>query len=128
MERKEISNDLFNSSGNGDPAAFQHLMWLLGHPSTWVTILIWLLILIGFFKLARRLWRARKWVWLAVFMIAAALALCVYIDLSAQAFDMYREGRSDLVQKLRVAKRVIILLGIGSGIWVISDFLKSRRA
>ena len=123
-----MNSDFFNLSAGGEPAALQHLIWLLGHPSTWVTILIWLLILIGFFKLARRLWRSRKWVWLGVFTIAAALALYVYIDLSIQAFDMYREGRGDLVRKLRLAKRVIIIPGLGSGVWIIADILKSRRA
>jgi len=34
-----MDNDFFEPSGGGDPT-YQHIIWFLGHPSVWLTLLL----------------------------------------------------------------------------------------
>ena len=123
-----MGEDFFESSGGGDPAFFQHLFWVLGHPETWLTLFLWIALLTAIVKIAKRLWLHRKRFWFGIFIAIVGAALTYYIWLSQNAFDLYVQGRVDEIITLRYAKLGILLLSVFSLIWIVVDWLKSRRS
>lgn len=121
-----MNSDVFEASGGGDPG-LQHIIWLLGHPSTWITFFLWAFIGIAIFKIAKRLLRARKTVRLVLFIAIVGIAVMSYIWLSRLAFQSYVEGLEPEMLGLRFAKSAVILLSIMSAGWIISDWFKAKR-
>jgi len=121
-----MDNDFFEPSGGGDPT-YQHIIWFLGHPSVWLTLLLWVLILIAVVKITKRLRRANKNLWVILFLATVGAAILCYAWLSINAFHSYTEGNGHILQGLRYAKYIVILLSTLSGVWIITDWLKARR-
>ncbi len=123
-----MGDDFFEASGGGDSAAFQHIMWVLGRPDTWLTLLLWLALLIALIKIAKRLWRKRRKLWLVLFLIIVSAALTYYVWLSKNAYSFYVEGRGHEIIALRYAKLAVLILSILSMGWIIVDWFKSRQS
>ena len=114
---------------NGDPVWLQHLAWLLGKPSTWLTILIWVLIAGGFIKAGRRLWQRPNRFWFVLFVFGFVAALLGYLAFTVWAHHMFTVGMAaHLIPIIRVVKFTIVLFGIASAIWIIWDWQEARRA
>jgi hypothetical protein len=104
------------------------LIWVLGHPKTWLTLFLWITLLTAIVKIAKRLWTHGKWFWLMLFFVIVSAALTYYIWLSQNAFDLYVQGRGHEFIALRYAKRGVLILSILSLIWIIADWLKSKQS
>ena len=123
-----MGEDFFENSGGGDPVAIQHLIWVLGHPETWLTLFLWIALLTAIVKIAKRLWRHQNRLWFGLFFVIVSAALTYYIWLSQNAFDLYVQGRGHEFIALRYAKRGVLILSILSLIWIIADWLKSKQS
>ncbi len=123
-----MDNDFFNSSGGGDPALFQSVGWYFGHPEVWITIFLWAMILIAIIKITKLLWRPRKILQLAIFLIIAGAILGWYIWLLKNAYGAYAEGLGNELLLLRNAKRGFLIVSTLSFVWIIRDWVNSRRS
>lgn len=121
-----MDNEFFEPSGGGD-ASIQHISWFLGHPSVWLTIFLWVLILIAAFKISKRLLRANKTLWLILFIATVGAALTCYAGLMIGAFHSYKEGLLNELRGVRYANFAVILLSIMSGFWIIAGWIKPRQ-
>ncbi|RKQ69029.1 hypothetical protein DES40_1808 [Litorimonas taeanensis] len=103
------------------PLFFQHFLWIIGQPETWLTLLIWAVLIFGVAKGIRRLWKTGRKKWSVFLFIIAVTLLSYYIWLSVNAVSFYAEGRVSELKALRNGKRIVIgLLGL-SLFWLIFD-------
>ena len=122
-----MDNDFFSASAGDDNASFQHLLWFFGHPEVWITIFLWIILLIAIIKVIKRLWRPRKIFQIAIFLIITGILLTYYIWLSKNAYTSYVEGRGNELILLRNMKRLFLVLSTLSFVWIIRDWVKSRK-
>jgi hypothetical protein len=87
---------------DGAPIWIQHLSWLLSKPAFWLVLTKWLLIFAGVIVVAIKLFKAKYFFWLCIFIIA--IIACTYgiYDLTQKASQLLMEGRSNEVILLRV--------------------------
>ena len=124
-----MSENFFNPSGGGDPASFQNGLWFLGDLSIWLTLIVWIFLLVAVIRIAKRLWRAGQTLWLILFIVAVSAVMSYYVWLSINAHSSYAEGlklKQELVY-LQYAKRIVVLLSLLSAVWIAFDWFKRGR-
>lgn len=68
-------SDFFNPAQGGDPANFQNSLWLLGHPSVWLSAFALLINFVAMFALSRHshFGKGLSIIWLGVILYAASM-------------------------------------------------------
>ena len=123
-----MSSDFFDSERGGDPALFQNLIWYFGHPSIWFAVFLWICVLVAILKVGKKLSKARKWVWLAMFNAIVGAALIYYAWLLNTAHQFYVEGRGAELENLNRAKLVFLIMSMSSLVWIIVDWIKGKMS
>ena len=122
-----MRDEFLKTQSGGDPIYFQHMMWILGQPSTWVTIFAYVVLFVGMLKLAKWLWRKKKRVWFFGFLLASSLAFGFYIYLSVNAIEFYRDGRAQELVALRLSKGLMLSLSFLSFCWILREIFRRKK-
>lgn len=122
-----MEDGFFDPAGQGDPVFWQHFMWVLGQPSTWIMLFLFVCLIFGIVKMTRQLWRQKTWIWGMGFFFIACFAIGYYIWLSVNALQFYREGRGSELVKLKIAKQILLGLSLSSLVWIIISGFSRRK-
>ena len=117
-------SDFFKSEQGGDPVYLQHLYWLMGQPTVWLTLFVWLLILVAIMKLSIILLRAKQILILFLFLCLITALISGYTWLFQQSVDLYTSGAGHLAQYMKTANWAVLALGFASGCWIIFDWVR----
>ena len=121
-----MSDNFFETShGGGQPEWAQHIIWYLGHPEVWVTLIAWFVLSIGVFKAAKIIWKRGHKIWFLLFLGVVFAAVSYYVWLSLNAYMLYIQGLGDAIIHLRHAKIIVLVLAALAFLWIIYDRLKS---
>ena len=124
-----MSDDFSGSDQAGDPVFFQHLIWLIGYPAVWFTLLAWALCIAGAFKLGRLIQGRYGKKGLVVYSLSILAFLAVYAWVLKSAYEVFVQGAafSDDLVLLSWMSLAVNGLALGSAVWIIADFLRRRK-
>ncbi|MEM1050735.1 MAG: hypothetical protein AAGI28_01435 [Pseudomonadota bacterium] len=76
----------------GDPVFFQHIVWLFGHPSVWVTIASLIFYVVGAVKFGRVIKRSGQILWFRAYLTVLIAFGMVYVFLLRQSYKALVDG------------------------------------
>lgn len=118
----------FDVSMGDDPSPMQHLYWLLGHPRSWLMILVWIFILSAAFMIARWLFKKRRIYSVFLFLAAVVGLAYIYWSLFSEGMTLYASGQGHAAYQIRIANWIVLFLGFASAVWMIClRVLKARK-
>ncbi len=125
------SSNFFDPALGGDPAWYQHLIWLLGHTESWLFIAKIILFLTGITLITRYLSRTDRklWAWFVAIGFAVLISFTFYLFKDIQQFFMQGFIPEDERYKVTIYRLVGHTFNIGAGavlIWLVYKLL--RRA
>ncbi len=118
------------SGASFEPLFLEHLIWLLGHPGTWFTLLVWVLCFAGAIKLGGFIKRRKGSGCSAAFIAASLCLLIVYGYALKQAYEVFVRGApfSDAIQLLNWINPGLSAFALVSLVWIAVDMLKRKRS
>ncbi len=125
-----MGEGFFDNGDSAGPVLLQHFIWFLGHPGTWITLLVWVLCLAGAIKLGRLIKRHGGSGWYAAFIAALLSFLIAYGYALKQAYDVFVKGApfSESIQFLTWISLGLNAFALVSIVWIVADFLKRKRS
>ncbi len=107
----------------------QHLLWLLGHPGTWVTLFAWLLCCLGAVKLGRLIKRQYGSPALSAYILVVLSLLGLYAFILNEAYRTFVEGAAfpEHLMLLPWMSMVVNVLALASAIWIAADLFARKR-
>lgn len=114
----ESVGGFFNPSRGGDPVFFQHLFWLLGQASLWLSLGVYALNLYVMITLSRR----SNW---GKLISAVWLGFIVYSFSIKRRYFMHMEELSGFeVSVSRSVSVAVMLVALAATLWLCARFLK----
>lgn len=118
----------FDASLGDDLSSMQHLYWLLGHPRSWLMIIVWMFILIAAIMIARLLFKKRRIYSMFLFLVAVTSLAYIYWRLFSEGMVLYASGQGHEAYQIRIANWIVLFLGFASAVWMIClRVLKTRK-
>lgn len=117
----QTDTGFFDAAQGGDPNAFEHFYWLMGHPETWLMLLVWAFILFAVIRVALKLFRARR-IYVMFFFLAVVFGLAYfYVQLFKGGIDLFAAGEGRQAYQIRIANWIVLFMGFASAVWLIFE-------
>ena len=114
-------SDFFNADQGGDPAYFQHAFWLLGHPESWLFILILLINFGVMFVLSRQshFGKALSAIWLGAILYAVVTKFRYF-----KTMEPIATPQTTLINFIHIGVTLIALFGC---LWGVAKFINRQK-